>query len=429
MRRISMIVLGGALAAGLLATACAPPPTPPANTGRYVATTGVDTGTCNTAAVPCRTINYAVAQAVAGEPIHVAAGTYPEVVVVDKGVTFLGANAGKRAGVSPAIRSAESIVKGFRSPGEPHPDATQSFSVTIDGFSIDPQDDPALLAPATRHLVSLFGGPQVVVRNNLLDGGPYVADCGYDCTTMTDAAVMVQSGTYEVKDNSFTDFRSPVDVTQFDPAHPIVSGTISGNSFTHYTNRAMWVREDPTGGPFAGTITVSNNLFDATGWTSPTWSPAGIVMTSGGTAVTGNTFASNGSGVFHQVCDGTNVAGTSNSFTSNSFLSNRSGIQLYVVGTCGTGEVDPVITGNSFEGTFTGAGLVDVPEIGVRWNGAVGTNGAAAPALIAAECNWWGAATGPDLNGTPVVPGATAVTLGVDASPWNTTSTGPCDGS
>ena len=34
-----------------------------------------------------------------------------------------------------------------------------------------------------------------------------------------------------------------------------------------------------------------------------------------------------------------------------------------------------MITGNRFEGTFTGVGLVDEPEIGVRWNGAVGTNG------------------------------------------------------
>ena len=128
-------------------------------------------------------------------------------------------------------------------------------------------------------------------------------------------------------------------------------------------------------------------------------------------------------------CDGTNVAGAANSFTANSFLGNRSGIQLYVVGACGVGEVDPTITGNSFEGTFTGAGLVDVPEIGVRWNGAVGANGTSAPSVIAAECNWWGAATGPDLNGAPVVPGATAVTLNVDASPWNTTAAGPCDGS
>ena len=429
MQRISTVVLGLMLGAGLLATACVPPPTPPADSGRYVATTGTDTGTCKKSAAPCRTINYAVSQAVAGETVRVAAGTYPELVTVDKGLTFLGANAGKRAGLSPAVRTAESVVKGFRSPGAPHPDATQSFSVTIDGFSIDPQGDPALLAPATQHLVSLFGGPQVIVRNNLLDGGSYVSDCGYDCTTMTDAAVMVQSGTYAVKDNSFTDFRSPVDVTQFDPAHPIVSGTISGNSFTRYTNRAVWVREDGVGGPFPGTISISGNLFDASGWTSDTWSPAGIVMTSGGNTVTGNTFAANGSGVFDQVCDGTNVAGVSNTFTDNSFLSNRSGIQLFVVGSCGTGEVDPVVTGNRFEGTFTGVGLVDEPEIGVRWNGAVGTNGDAAPSVISAECNWWGAGSGPDLNGAPLVPGATAITLNVDATPWNTTAAGPCDGS
>ena len=174
MQRISTVVLGLMLGAGLLATACVPPPTPPADSGRYVATTGTDTGTCKKSATPCRTINYAVSQAVAGETVRVAAGTYPELVTVDKGLTFLGANAGKRAGLSPAIRTAESVVKGFRSPGVPHPDASQSFSVTIDGFSIDPQGDAALLAPATQHLVSLFGGPQVIVRNNLLDGGSYV---------------------------------------------------------------------------------------------------------------------------------------------------------------------------------------------------------------------------------------------------------------
>ena len=356
MNRISKVALGVLMGVGLLATACTPPPTPPADNGRYVATTGTDTGTCKASASPCRTVNYAVSQATAGETVHVAAGSYPELVTVDKGLTFVGANAGRRAGVSPAVRTSETVIEGFRSPGVPHPDASQSFSVTIDGFTIDPQGDTSLIAPNTKHLVSLFGGAQVIVRNNLLNGGPYVADCGFDCTTMTDAAVMVQSGTYQVKDNSFTNFRSPVDVTQFDPAHPIVSGTVTGNSFTRYTNRAVWVREDAVGGPFPGTVTISNNLFDSTGWTSATWSPAGIVMTSGGNTVTGNTFASNGSGVFNQVCDGTNVAGVANSFTANSFLGNRSGIQLYVVGTCAVGEVDPIITGNTFEGTFTGAG-------------------------------------------------------------------------
>ena len=153
------------------------------------------------------------------------------------------------------------------------------FSVTVDGFTVDPQGDAALIAAPTHHLVALFGGPQVSVKNNVFNGGPWVSDCGYSCTTMTDAAVMVESGTYEVKNNSFTNFRSPVDVTQFDAAHPVVSATITGNTFTHVTNRAVWVNEYQ-GGPFPGVVTVSNNHFDATGWDSVDWSPAGIVMTS-----------------------------------------------------------------------------------------------------------------------------------------------------
>lgn len=431
MNRLSKASLCLLFGGALLASACQVPPKPPTptvETGRFVAANGTDSGTCSTSGAACRTISYAVSKAVAGETVHVGPGTYDELVTVDKSLTFEGANKGKKAGASPAIRSAESVVKGFRNPGVPHPDPSQPTDVTVDGFTIDPQGDAALVQPSTFHLVSLSGGAHVSVRNNVFRGGDYVADCGYDCTTMTDAAVMVQSGTYEVRDNAFVNFRSPVDVTQFDAAHPIVSATIAGNSFTHYTNRAVWVREDGAGGPFPGAVTIQGNVFDATGWTSASWSPAGIVMTSGGNTVTGNTFSSNGSGVFAQVCDGTNTAGTPNSFTSNSFVGNRSGIQLFVVGTCGSGEVDPTITGNRFEGTFTGVGLVDEPEIGVRWNGAVGVNGDAAPSVVDASCNWWGTPSGPDVAGSPVVPGATGITLNVDATPWNTAPGGPCDG-
>ncbi|HTO01202.1 MAG TPA: hypothetical protein VL068_11050, partial [Microthrixaceae bacterium] len=311
--------------------------------------------------------------------------------------------------------------------GEPHPLASGASNVTINGFTIDPQGDTGLIAPNTHHLVSLFGGTSVSVRNNVFNGGPYDSNCGYDCTTMTDAAVMVQSGTYEVKDNSFTNFRSPVDVTQFSSAHPVVSAKLTGNSFSHITNRAIWVNEYQ-GGPFPGVVTISNNSIDATGWTSPTWSPAGIVMTSGGNTVTDNTITGFGSGVFLQVCDGTNVANTSNSFTNNTFSANRSGIQYYVVTAAGCGPVNATISGNSFVGLFTGVGLVDVPQIGVRWNGDVGANGATAPNTLSAECNWWGVDSGPDLAGSPTVASAAQMTLGVDASPWNTAPGGPCDG-
>ncbi len=409
---------GACAVIALTATGCTPPPTPVPDSGRYVSPAGNDAGNCAASTSPCRTINYAVDHAAPGETIHVKAGVYDELVSVTKSLVFEGANAGKSAGVAPKARGAESVVKGFRTPGEPHPlAATGEFSVTVDGFSIDPQGDAALIAPSTHHLVSLFGGPQVSVKNNVLSGGPWISDCGYDCTDMTDAAVMVQSGSYEVKDNSFANFRSPIDVTQFDPGHPVTSGTITGNVITHVTNRAIWVNEYQ-GGPFPGVITVSNNRLDADGWDSPSWSPAGIVMTSGGNTVTDNTFNGFGSGVFHQVCDGTNLDSTANTFTGNVFTGNRSGIQVYVAGSCGAVTVDATITGNSFDGgLWSGAGLIDATKIGVRWNGATRPND------LVAECNWWGSADGPGA------PGASTVTAGVDAAPWNTTSSGPCDGS
>ena len=401
----------------LAITACTPN-TPPVDSGRYVSTVGADTGDCSASASPCLTISYAVSKAVAGETVHVGPGTYGELVSVTKGLVFEGANANRSAGVVPATRGAESIVKGFRTPGEPHPVAASGeFSVTVNGFTIDPQGDAALIAPSTHHLVSLFGGPQVSVRDNVFEGGPWVPGCGYDCTTMTDAAVMVQSGTYEVKDNSFTDFRSPIDVTQFDATHPVVSGTITGNVVTHVTNRAVWVNEYQ-GGPFPGVITVSNNHFDSTGWDSPSWSPAGIVMTSGGNTISGNTFTGFGSGVFAQVCDGTNVASATNTFTGNTFIDNRSGLQFYVAGPCGGTTVAATITANQFDGgLWSGAGLVNVTKIGVRWNGDPRPND------LDATCNWWGSAAGAGA------PGASTASVGVNTTPWNITGTGPCTGS
>ena len=416
MRNVKKLLFGACAVAALAVTACVPDP--PSDSGRYVSPTGVDAGDCAASATPCLTINYAVSQAVAGETVHVAAGTYDELVSVTKSLVFEGANAGKSAGVTPAVRSAESVVKGFRNPGEPHPAAaTGEFSVTVDGFTIDPQGDAALIAPSTHHLVSLFGGPQVSVKNNAFTGGPWVSDCGYSCPTRTDAAVRVQSGSYEVKDNSFTYFRSPIDVTQFDSGHPVVSGTITGNSIHHVTNRAIWINEYQ-GGPFPGTITVSNNNLDSTGWDSPDWSPAGVVITAGGNTVSDNTFTGFGSGVYGQVCNGTNVDSDLTTFTGNTFVNNRAGINFYVAGACGATTVNAAISGNSFDGgLWSGATVVDVPKIGVRWTGA------ARPNDLDAKCNWWGSVYGPGA------PGASTVTPGVDFSPWNLASSGPCTGS
>ena len=65
-----------------------------ASLDRFVATIGVDTGNCSDSANPCSTMNYAIGQAIAGDTIGVAEGTYTgsglQVVLIDKDVNLSG---------------------------------------------------------------------------------------------------------------------------------------------------------------------------------------------------------------------------------------------------------------------------------------------------------------------------------------------------
>lgn len=413
MRALRTASAAALAAVALAAGACGPPPPTPA-TGRFVAPTGTDSGTCAVQAAPCKTINYAVSQATAGQTVHVAAGTYDEMVTVDKPLQFRGANYNRAAGVAPVARVAESVVKGFRSPSTgAHPAADQELSVTIDGFTIDPQGDAALLSATTKHLVSLFGGTNVTVRNNVFNGGPFDAACAAACTTMTDSAFMVQSGTFTLANNSFTNFRRPVDIAQFDATRPIVAGTVSGNSFQNVTSRAMWLL-DWTSGGYHG-ISVTGNDFDGTSTIGQPDRPAGVVLTTGGNVISDNTFTGLGSGVFAEVCNpywGLPDP-AANQYVDNEFTGNNTAINYFVVSTADcdpVNGVNAVITDNDFVGNVTA---------GVRWN----QFGDAAPNDLDATCNWWGAATGPNTSG------ADTATAGVITSPWSTASGGACDGS
>ncbi len=56
----------------------------------YVNSTGSDTGTCQLSTQPCATIAYAITQANPGSTIDVAAGSYPEQLVINEDLTIVG---------------------------------------------------------------------------------------------------------------------------------------------------------------------------------------------------------------------------------------------------------------------------------------------------------------------------------------------------
>ena len=68
-----------------------PPSTLFAASTRFISPLGTDSGNCLTAATPCKTFTYAITQAIAGDTISAAVGTYTENLTLTKNLTLKGA--------------------------------------------------------------------------------------------------------------------------------------------------------------------------------------------------------------------------------------------------------------------------------------------------------------------------------------------------
>ncbi len=401
--------------------------------GHYVTTTGTDAGSC-TSAAPCQTINYAVGQAVDGDSIYVAAGTYPEIVAPNKDfLTFKGANKFVPAGAAAETRGAESIVKGFRNPGNP---GTTDLSVVINGFTIDPQGDTALISASTAPLVWLRGGTNVEITNNIFSGGPFDPACSYTCTTMTDYAVQVNSGNVTLAENRVENFRRPININQALGFTVPTSAGVVDNVIVGVTSRAISLAGST--GVDMGSQFVSGNQVTSN-HTAPS-SPAGITVSNRDNIIDGNDFTGFSSAIFIDLCKKFSTNG--NTISGNSFTDAGSAVRVTVsqTGTCqnpntegaggwvtGGGRVNGLsVTGNSFLGTTTNGFSHGSPTM---W-------GAFTPALstgIDVSCNWWGDASGPTtpLNPTGTGKALLASPIAGDAvptfSPWNSSTTTSCD--
>ena len=237
---------------------------------RYVATTGTNAGDCSLPGSPCLTISYVMGQAVAGDNIHVAAGTYNENVQINKSVQLLGT--------------------GAEVTGNPGPLGTFWISngvhnVTIDGFTLVGYDNPngaiehaALYIQGINNNVTITNNvitangeagllteyassSNLVVSNNTFDGqtfvGAHPGECGFTTqfdnptTNVPRQLVVIQPGYTNV---TFTDnIISGIAGTAGDPGAPPpcnvigqgnflvtidgVNSEISGNTFDGQTSR------------------------------------------------------------------------------------------------------------------------------------------------------------------------------------------------
>jgi len=406
--------------------------------GRYVATTGANTGTCTTSAAPCLTINYAVGQAIAGNTIYVAAGTYAESVLTAKSLNFSGANAGINAGVGAGVRGAESIVKSIQTTG------TAFLNIVIDGFRIDPQGDAALGGTAPNAtLVQLVGGTTgSTIKNNVIVGSSsYFPSCNaFGCATvgqqMAFGGILVRSGPTTISQNRLEKFRYGAKLTQNTALNPLVA-SVNDNVITQVTIQGIGIggttgQQQPGG-------SITNNQIDAVGRTAGT---GGIVITNGGNTITNNTFTDLGSGVYLSACkkwDTRNITVDNNTFNLTGLViatsfdggqcitgssGDTEGTGSWVVG---GGHIDGFnANGNSFSGTNAGVSI----DVTSRWS----INQPVSAGPLDLTCNFWDSATGPTNAGNPLGTGrpltvAASPTPSVTFSPWQTLSGGACDGS
>jgi hypothetical protein len=128
-RLIGRGLLVGSLALGLMVIGVQ---AAAAATTWYVnSTTGLDSNNCMSPTTACKTIQAAVNKASSGDTINVAAGTYPELVTVDKTLTFLGPQQGVDARTRAVPVTSEAVVGA--------PDGAfqiEADKVVIDGFTI-----------------------------------------------------------------------------------------------------------------------------------------------------------------------------------------------------------------------------------------------------------------------------------------------------
>src|SRR5580658_4878039 len=185
---------------GSVALVTGPAGATPANT-LYVSTTGAASGSCASPSTACANINYAIGQAVAGDTIKVAAGTYDQTVAIGKPLRLIGAGSSSTkingAGLDPGGTDYGVVYVG-----------TTDGAVSVTGFTITNPFPYAYTSgePEVVALADQNASDSVVISHDVISEGSSDPDATSDfpigidtfknaaSTTITDDTI---NGTYQ----------------------------------------------------------------------------------------------------------------------------------------------------------------------------------------------------------------------------------------
>jgi len=256
---------------------------PAADPTIFVATTGTDTPSCGTVAVPCATIGYAYSvRAASGDTINVAAGQYgssnpndtsgnpanQKYLYIQKTIHFVGAQAGVDARTRAEGGPGETVIyNDLANNASAQLWYVAAPGVTIDGFTFD---DVTTGAGHFELVGSGSGGAGVQTKNDL--GASGTDSDGWqivnDIFKMTDIGLYAGSaGTtpslveHDVFDDNGGVINSNVNTAGIYSDHPLINTTINESRFFGTANANPVLIATGFATPTSA-LTISNNVMD-----------------------------------------------------------------------------------------------------------------------------------------------------------------------